>query len=175
MGMIFSAAGYTLRHHTYEDMPQIFERFTSNEKMMRYLPIKTHTEQSQTEALGFEWHCMREKNPKTFMSVLTQDDRPGWIIGVVGFSRFDHGVALSLIVHRDGAGAGRVFCTQLVHWLLAHPPIYRVWAYTDIDNKRVDNLLTKMGAKCEGIARRYAVHPNISPEPRDCKIWSIVR
>lgn len=175
MGMIFGAGGYSLRHLAREDVPQLFGRFTSNEKMMRYLPIKTHTNVVQTEALALSWYEMRERDPLTFMAILTQDDRPGWIVGVVGVAVHNHGVALSLIVHRDGAGAGRKFCPQLVHWLLAHPPVYRVWAYTDIDNKKVENLLTKMGAKCEGVARRYAVHPNISPEPRDCRMWSIIK
>jgi ribosomal-protein-alanine N-acetyltransferase len=175
VGMIFQAAGYSLRYLTPDDAQQIFERFTSVPKMMKYLPIKVHDSVEQTEAMLWDFHEMRERDPHSVVTALVQDARPGWIVGLVGIARYQNAVALSLKVHRDGAGAGRVFAPQLVHWLLAHPGTYRVWAYTDVDNRGVENLLTKMGAKCEGTLRRYTVHPNISPEPRDCKVWSIIR
>lgn len=171
MGVIFQAAGYTLRHTERGDAAQIFERFTSDPKMMRYLPVKVHTSVFETQALLRFY----EGTKGVSMSVLTQDAKPDAIVGLVGFGRHENAVALSLKVHRDGAGAGRVFAPRLVLWLLAHEPIYRVWAYTDVDNTRVANLLVKMGAKCEGILRRYTVHPNISPEPRDCRVWSIIK
>jgi [ribosomal protein S5]-alanine N-acetyltransferase len=171
MGVIFQAAGYTLRHIVCSDAPQVFERFTSDPKMMRYLPIKVHRNVDETRQLIEAY----EATPGIAMSVLTQDAKPDVIVGLVGFGRHENAVALSLKVHRDGAGAGRVFAPRLVLWLLAHEPIYRVWAYTDVDNIGVANLLVKMGAKCEGTLRRYTVHPNISTEPRDCHVWSIIK
>jgi RimJ/RimL family protein N-acetyltransferase len=174
VGVVFKAAGYTLRHVEQDDAPQIFERFTSNAKTMRYLPIKVHTELSETQALVETWRRLHDTGAG-LMCALVDDERPGWVVGIIGLGRFEGSVAVSLRIHRDGAGAGREFCPQLVHWLLAFPECYRVWAYTDIDNHGVANLLTKMGAKREGTARRYTVHPNISPEPRDCHIWSIVK
>lgn len=175
MGIIFKAAGYTLRDIEVSDAVQVFERFTSIPKMMRYLPTKVHESVTETAQLIAGYRAQAEINPVTRMSVLVQDNRPGWIIGLVGFAGHGNAVALSLKVHRDGAGVGRVFAPQLIGWLLAHPPVFRVWAYTDVDNVRVANLLRKIGAKCEGTLRRYTVHPNISPEPRDCHVWSVIK
>jgi RimJ/RimL family protein N-acetyltransferase len=35
--------------------------------------------------------------------------------------------------------------------------------------------MEKAGLTFEGILRRFFVHPNVSPEPRDCKVYSRVR
>ena len=35
--------------------------------------------------------------------------------------------------------------------------------------------MEKAGLTFEGVFRRYAVHPNLSPEPRDCRIYARVK
>jgi len=76
---------------------------------------------------------------------------------------------------RFSMGAGCIIGPAIVHSLLAHPEIKRLWAYSDVDNIAVVNMLHNMGCKCEGIMRNYEVHPNISNEPRDCMLWSVVK
>ena len=45
----------------------------------------------------------------------------------------------------------------------------------DVENKASARVLEKVGMQREGTLRRYIVHPNISPEPRDCFVYSKVR
>jgi [ribosomal protein S5]-alanine N-acetyltransferase len=35
--------------------------------------------------------------------------------------------------------------------------------------------MEKAGMTLEGTLRRWFVHPNISPEPRDCRVYARVR
>ena len=38
-----------------------------------------------------------------------------------------------------------------------------------------DSVVIEPEAHFEGILRRYFVHPNLSPEPRDCRLYAKVR
>jgi RimJ/RimL family protein N-acetyltransferase len=53
--------------------------------------------------------------------------------------------------------------------------IYRVWATCDVENFACAGVLIKAGMLKEGILRRYILHPNISPEPRDSYCYSVVK
>jgi RimJ/RimL family protein N-acetyltransferase len=60
-------------------------------------------------------------------------------------------------------------------WALAQPEIYRVWAVCDVDNVVSARVLEKAGMRREGLMRRWSVHPNISPEPRDSYCYSVTK
>jgi RimJ/RimL family protein N-acetyltransferase len=53
--------------------------------------------------------------------------------------------------------------------------IYRVWATCDVENLASAHVLEKAGMQKEGILRRYILHPNISPEPRDSYCYSVIK
>ena len=63
----------------------------------------------------------------------------------------------------------------IVDWASSLEFIYRVWAVCDVENKASARVLEKVGMQREGILRRYIVHPNVSPEPRDCFVYSKIR
>ena len=54
-------------------------------------------------------------------------------------------------------------------------PIHRVWAVCDVENRGSARVLEKVGMQREAILRKWLVHPNISPIPRDCYCYAIVR
>ncbi len=74
---------------------------------------------------------------------------------------------------------GRGFATEttetVTDWFKNNPSIYRLAAHVDIDNKPSCRVLEKNGFTREGILHRWEVHPTISPEPRDCFSYSMVR
>jgi len=78
---------------------------------------------------------------------------------------------------RDQWGKG--YMTEAVRasieWAFQQPGMYRVYATTDVENVPSRRVMEKAGMQCEGILRREGIHPNISPEPRDCYIFSIVK
>src|SRR2546422_6065400 len=51
-------------------------------------------------------------------------------------------------------------------WALAQPEIIRTWAACDIANVASARVLEKTGFSRNGILGRWALHPNISDEPR---------
>ena len=56
-----------------------------------------------------------------------------------------------------------------------NPCMYRVWAVCDVDNVASARVLEKAGMSFEGILRRYQIHPNIGPEPRDARCYARMR
>ena len=63
----------------------------------------------------------------------------------------------------------------LVNCAMSVPTIWRVWATCDIENVASARVLQKVGLSCEGILRRSIVRPNLSHEPRDSFVYSMVR
>lgn len=55
------------------------------------------------------------------------------------------------------------------------PSVYRVYATTDVENTASQRVLRKVGMQCEGLLRKYIVHPNISAIPRDSYIYAITK
>jgi RimJ/RimL family protein N-acetyltransferase len=88
-----------------------------------------------------------------------------------------HRAELGYVLARDWWGRG--FMTEAaraaVEWALGQPGIVRVWAVTDVDNHGSARVLEKIGMQREGLLRRWIVHPNLSPEPRDCWCFGRVR
>jgi [ribosomal protein S5]-alanine N-acetyltransferase len=106
--------------------------------------------------------------------VLTEpgDERP---IGMVELRPSGHRAELGYVLARDWWGRGLMTeaARAVVEWALADPRIFRVWAVTDVDNAASARVLEKIGMQREGLLRRWLIHPNLSPEPRDC--WSYGR
>ena len=65
--------------------------------------------------------------------------------------------------------------SALVDWSLDQPQIWQASAFCDMENLASARVMEKSGMAFEGILRRYCVHPNISSEPRDCRMYAKVR
>ncbi len=63
----------------------------------------------------------------------------------------------------------------LVDWWKAQPELFRLWAMCDFENFGSIRVMEKAGMQCEGRLRRSVLFPAISPEPRDCYLYSIVK
>jgi ribosomal-protein-alanine N-acetyltransferase len=50
-----------------------------------------------------------------------------------------------------------------------------VWAVCDVENVASARVLEKAGLLWEGTLRRYILHPNVSPEPRDAHLYARTR
>jgi len=63
----------------------------------------------------------------------------------------------------------------LVNWALGQEEIFRVWAVCDLENPASARVMEKVRMRCEGILRKYIIHPNIGDEPRDSYMYAIVK
>jgi [ribosomal protein S5]-alanine N-acetyltransferase len=60
-------------------------------------------------------------------------------------------------------------------WVLAQGGIWRAFATCDVGNHASARVMEKAGMRFEGVLRRHTVHPNLQPEPRDCRLYARVR
>jgi ribosomal-protein-alanine N-acetyltransferase len=147
---------------------------TGDETVMRYMGFKRHTSLMQARELVERYV---EHEAAKYLAVYRDGD-PEDVLGVVGLEVQGHQAAITIMFRADfkARGAGREFAIPFVNWLLAsNPAIKRVWAYCHVDNVPVQNLLRRMGAVREGRLRKFQFFPNISDEPQDCFIYSIIR
>lgn len=162
----YRTEGFALRRLGLGDALPLFERITSDPKVTRFLPYRTHTALDQTVQLIQTYHALA---PAAYMMGVTRHDE---LIGVVGLAPLGHSVALS---HKFMRGAGRPalgFTFPFAQWLVAHPVVWRTWGYCDVENTAARRAVKAAGCTFEGVARKYAVHPNVAPWPRDCLIYS---
>jgi RimJ/RimL family protein N-acetyltransferase len=51
------------------------------------------------------------------------------------------------------------------------PTVYRISAYCHVHNARSAAVLRRSGLALEGRLARYAVFPNVGPDPQDCLLF----
>jgi RimJ/RimL family protein N-acetyltransferase len=168
-------ARLVLRRPRPEDAAALFAEYATDPEVCRYLTWTPHASLQETEALvarsGALWEAKR-----TFRWVLTRrgEDRA---LGMVELRPDGHRVELGYALGRGYWNRG--YMTEavgaLVTWALAQPWVYRVWAVVDVDNRASARVLEKVGMQFEGVLRRWSVHPNVSPVPRDCACYSVVK
>lgn len=151
--------------------PAIFA-LTGDRDVMRYIGFPTHKTVQEATALIAQY----KDSPSRWQAVFLDGD-PTDILGIVGLEVNRHQATVTIIFRRDfkARGSGRKFSAPLVQWLFTHPQIWRVWAYCHVDNIAVQRVLERMGALQEGRLRRFETFPNVSDEPQDCFVYSIVR
>ena len=105
---------------------------------------------------------------------LPSDDQA---IGGISCRVAGHAAEIGFLVARPhwGKGIATVAAQAVSTWALSLPAVVRVWATCDAENHASARVLEKAGMVLEGRLRRWAVRPNISSEPRDALIYSVVR
>lgn len=145
---------------------------TGDREVMRYMGFAVHNSVDQaTQLIQAYAH-----SPTRWQAVCLDGD-PTDILGIVGVETQRHQVALTIVFRRDmkARGCGREFSKPFVQWIFTFPHIWRVWAFCHVDNVPVRRVLERMGAGLEGRLRRFEFFPNISEEPQDVFVYSIVR
>ncbi len=161
-----------LRKPTIEDAPQIFENYASDPEATLYLTWSPHKSISSVE--GFLQTVIDQiKSGETLLwLILLKGERKA--IGMIGARlngyKVDIGYVLSKRYWKKGYMTQAANC--VAEWLLDQPDIYRVGAVCDIENIGSARVLEKAKFTKEGCLSRWMIHPNRSPEPRDCYIYS---
>lgn len=158
-----------------EDAPVIFERWAQDAEVARYMTWRPH--ESVAGVNAFLDHCrtMRQANEAlSWVLTLKGESQP---IGMLTARFGSHGVELGYVLGR--AYWNRGYMTEaaraVIEWALSQPEIHRVWAVCDVDNAASAKVLEKVGMRREGVLRRWIIHPNIGPLPRDCYCYAIIK
>lgn len=162
---------FTLRDLNPWEGPQLFV-LTSNPDVTRYLGFRTHKFLYEATQL-----IERYRDSVTKWQAVCSPGDINDVLGIVGLEVSRHQATMSIMFRPDwkARGAGREFCKPFVQWIFTHPQIWRLSAYIHIDNIPAQRVVERMGAQCEGLLRRFEFFPNVSTEPQDCYVYSIVR
>jgi [ribosomal protein S5]-alanine N-acetyltransferase len=164
-----------LRPPCGEDARVMFERWTQDPEVTRYLPWRPHASVAQTEAfVQGSIAAFAEGRRLPFVITLRQDEPP---IGMIELRLNAFSADFGYVLARSFWGRGYMTeaARTLVYHTLARPSIWRIWAVCDVDNPASARVLEKAGLQREGTLRRYIIHPSVSPEPRDVHLYARVR
>jgi RimJ/RimL family protein N-acetyltransferase len=163
-----------LRRPTPSDAPAVYE-YGRDPDVTRYLVFRTH--RSLAEAEVFLDTCRsRWESGEEYCWLITlrgQDRVIGSIAARVRGHSVDLGYALTSAQWHHGYAteAGGV----VMAWAVNLSGVYRMWAVCDVENTASARVLEKLGMVREGVLRKWMIHPNVSPSPRDCYVYAKVR
>lgn len=164
-----------LRKAKLSDAEPIFRQYAQDPQVTKYVSWRGHVDLDETRQyvrmcllawdVGKAFHWVIERN----------EDKQviGMMIARAGGEKWELGYVLAR------AYWGRGYMTEvlkaLIAWALKQPEIYRIWAVCDVDNIASARAMEKAGMQREGTLRRWSVHPNLGPEPRDSYCYAIVK
>lgn len=164
-----------LRVPRLDDALAIFAGWTQDPEVTRYLTWRPHQRVQETE--DFIQNCLFAWEHETrFPYVITLKER-GEVIGIIDPRIEGPKVGIGYGAARAHWGKGYVSeaTRAIIDWAFQQDSIYRVYATTDVENVASQRVLEKVGMQCEGILRKYILHPNISNVPRDSYMYAIVK
>ena len=164
-----------LRRPRADDAATIFATYATDPEVTRYLVWHPHKSVAETAThvarCAADWAARREY--VYAITVRGETDAP---VGAIALRGGGHAVSFGFVLSRQhwGRGIATEALSDLLGWALAQPGIWRASAFCDVDNLASARVLEKAGMALEGINRRAIVHPNLSPEPRDVRMYAKV-
>lgn len=157
-----------LRKPRQEDAPLIFRTYGQDEEVTRYLMWRPHNGVEDAEAAV-----------QRFLSGWTSGTRFCWLIfvresgelvGSIATRKDENGVNLGYLLARAYWGRGLMTeaVAAVVQWALGDSSVFRIWAVCDVENRASARVLERTGFLCEGVLKKWSLHPNVSAIPRDC-------
>nr|WP_232844975.1 GNAT family N-acetyltransferase [Paracoccus onubensis] len=164
-----------LRPSATSDAEAIFNAYATDPHVTRYLSWRPHAVLEDT--LGFLAMCDRERAAGSDFAYVIEDRENGAVLGMIEVRVQEHAVEFAYVLRRDRWGQGIMTeaLSALADHALSHPAIWRVYALCDTENPASAGVMMKVGMVYEGIRRRHAIYPNLSPEPRDGLVYAKVR
>jgi RimJ/RimL family protein N-acetyltransferase len=169
----FRTARLILRPIGPADAGPIFDGYARDPDVTRFLTWRPHAGIEETEA--YIARCIAATSARTY--VLTERGG-GKLIGAFdlrGSERFRFGYGYVLARSAWGRGLMTEALTEVARWALSQPDIWRIGGACDVENRASARVMEKAGMTREGVARRWAVLPNVSDAPRDCFSYAKVR
>jgi len=164
-----------LRRPRLSDAAAIFAEYAQDLEVTKYLIWRPHREIKET--VDFLAGCLaRWESGEELTWGLTRKDGDR-LIGMVACRVRGHAADIGYVLARHYCRRG--YATEavraVVEWVASVEPVFRVWAVCDTANAASARVLEKVGMSREGVLRRWIMHPNVSSEPRDCFVYSMVR
>ncbi len=171
----FATARLTLRPIARGDALAIFAGYAQDPEVVRYLVWRPHRTLAETEAYIARCLAAPAATSRTYALIGRADGR---LIGAFELRRpephrLDCGYVLARPHWRRGLMSEAL--SEVASWAMRQDEIWRLGAVCDVENPASARVMEKAGLEREGLLRRWLVHPNIGPEPRDCFSYALVR
>jgi RimJ/RimL family protein N-acetyltransferase len=168
-----------LRKPLIEDADEVFRNYGKDPEVTRFLTWRTHTKAEDAFEAMLARLAHWEQGTEFSWSI-TPPGMSGSVMGMISASPDKSRAwswSIGYVLGREWWDQGYVSeaLRAIVDTVFAQPGALRVWAWADEENYASIRVLEKCGFQREGILRRWAVHPQIGPQPRDCWALSIVR
>ena len=164
-----------LRRPVADDARAIFEEYAQDAEVSRYVMWRPHSDISET--IAFLARCQTGWDLGSDIAwaiTLTGDDR---LVGMIAVRPRGHMADIGYVLARRLWGRGIVAeaARAIVDAALRDPKIYRVWAVCDVENRASARVMEKIGMTHEAVLRKWIIHPNVSPAPRDVHCYARLR
>jgi ribosomal-protein-alanine N-acetyltransferase len=170
----FSTERLLLRKPRKADAPLIYESYAQDPEVSRFLTFRPHGSVRETEAV-VERFLAGWSSGKSFCWMIFRRDGQE-LVGSIAAREHD-GLNLGYLLAKPYWKCGFMSeaLQMIVSWGFSESSIFRVWAVCDTDNHASARLLARNGFQLEGLLRKWSLHPNVSPEPRDCYCYARIR
>ncbi len=164
-----------LRRPVMTDAEEIFRQYAQDPEVTRYLTWRPNRQIEETRQFLRICLAAWEEQRAFQWAIVRKEDRR--FLGMIGFRVDGHKLEMGYVLARSHWGKG--YMTEavrtLIDWALKQEGVHRVWAVCDVENRASARVMEKAGMRCEGILRRWTVHPTRSEEPRDSYCYSIIK
>ena len=164
-----------LRPPTLDDAEALFNKYTQDEEVTKYLIWQPHKSVDDTKE--FMQYCVQCWDEKPVFPWIIERKEDNEIVGMIELRINQPKADLGYVIAREywGKGYASEVTKTVVNWAIAQEGIFRVWATCDVENPASARVLEKAGMQREGILRRWLMHPNVSDEPRDSYCYARVK
>lgn len=164
-----------LRKPHMQDAFAIFTGWAQDREVTRYLTWRPHAHIEQTQE--FVQGCLAAWDSQKRFPYMIITKESAEFVGMIDPRMEGSRVGIGYAAARAHWGKGYVTeaTRAVIEWVFQQPTIYRVYATTDVENIGSRRVLEKVGMQCEGILRKYILHPNISNIPRDSYMYAITK
>jgi ribosomal-protein-alanine N-acetyltransferase len=157
------------------DADAIFAGYAQDKVVTRHLSWRPHGSAAETRAFLGSLPATRERGEAFAYVIARPADRQP--LGMIEMRPTEHGMLFGYVLARRhwGHGLAAEALTALVEWSLEQPSVHRAWAFCDAENPASARVMAKAGMSFEGMLRRWAIFPNLDPDPRNCLVYAKIR
>ena len=164
-----------LRKPALGDARSIFQAYAQDSEVCHFMVWTPHASEAATQE--FIESCIEAWTNKSRLPYVIAERSSNVAIGMIDARMLGTAVDIGYVLAKAHWGKGLMpeAISALADATLESPGTYRVQATCDTENTPSQRALEKSGFTREGRLERYTVHPNISPEPRACFMYSKFR
>ena|SRR5436190_9869951 len=164
-----------LRRPVATDAEAIFWSYTQDPLVCRFLLWRPHKSIATTQE--FITSCIDAWKSDTRRPYVIAEKPSSSAIGMIEARVQGSTVDVGYVLARSHWGKGLMAeaIAALAKASLAVPRFFRIQAFCDVENSQSQRALEKAGLRREGRLERWVVHPNVSPEPRACFMYALVK